>query len=288
MSLSQDVDHLIRRTVEECIREDLDADGDITTKALFGTSKPVTASIISKDHGILSGIYLVEPIFTTLDPAITITPHCVEGSTLAPQTAICTLEGCLYAILAGERIALNFMQHLSGVATHTARLSHKIAHTGAVLLDTRKTTPNLRLLEKKAVAAGGGRNHRMGLFDMILIKRNHIALAGGIEPALQSAHSWKQDTGKNVAIEIEVCSFDDFRLACAHGPDYIMLDNMSVEVMHRCVRYRDEQKPGIKLEASGKVTEHNIVSFAETGVDFISCGSITHSTRSLDIHLKTT
>ncbi len=280
---------VIDRTLDECIEEDLNTEGDVTTKALFGTSRTINASIISKDEGVLSGVYLIEPLFKKLDPTLKIDHILQEGSSLNPQTVICRLTGCLYAVLAGERIALNFLQHLSGVATHTAKLSKLLRHTGARLLDTRKNTPNLRLFEKKAVAAGGGTNHRLGLYDMILIKQNHIAIAGGIKPALQRAHQWNTSRGEEtrLKIEIEVCSFDEFVKACRLHPEFIMLDNMPVSEMKRCVQHRDADAPQILLEASGKVTRNNIVSFADTGVDFISCGSITHSTRSLDIHMRT-
>jgi nicotinate-nucleotide pyrophosphorylase (carboxylating) len=208
-----------------------------------------------------------------------------DGSPILPGTEICVLDGPLRSICAGERTALNFLQRLSGIATATAGLVGLIAHTKARLLDTRKTTPLLRGLEKRAVIHGGGMNHRFGLFDMVLIKDTHVKAAGGVAKALTRVRSHDAGMKKKVKIEVEVQTWDDLLEALPLGPDRIMFDNMTLELMAACVERARSVAPRIELEASGMINEQSIAKVAETGVDFISVGAITHSVKALDIHL---
>ena len=275
----------ISRIVRLALTEDLGDIGDITSRAIFDRSQQGRAVIKSKDTGVLSGAYLLRPIFHAIDGSLTLTITGRDGQTLEKGTRICTIEGCVQSILAGERIALNFLQRLSGIATATAGLVNRISHTGAKLLDTRKTTPLLRRLEKRAVLDGGGANHRFGLFDMMLIKDTHVKAAGGVAPALTKAKSFAAGMKAPVKIEIEVQTWDEFMEALRFAPDRVMLDNMDPQLLARCVSHVRGKGPAVELEASGAITEATIVSVAETGVDYISVGAITHSIKALDIHL---
>jgi nicotinate-nucleotide pyrophosphorylase (carboxylating) len=275
------IDALVRRALEE----DLSTDGDITSQALFAEGETAAAVIKSKSAGVLSGAYLLGPIFGSLDPGVMIRDLAGDGSALAPGSVVCRLNGPVRPILAGERTALNFLQRLSGIATLTSRLVAAIAHTGAKLLDTRKTTPGLRLLEKQAVVHGGGTNHRFGLFDMVLIKDTHVAAAGGVAEAIRRSREHLLRRGMRMKIEAEARTIAEFNEALAARPDAIMLDNMSVRDMAACVKERSQSAPAVMLEASGNVRLETIVPVAETGVEYISCGAITHSAPALDIHL---
>ena len=243
--------------------------------------------IRSKNAGILSGAYLIKPIFNKIHPDIQIILSCTDGTFLEPGMIIAQLEGPVNGILAGERTVLNFLQRLSGIATLTSRYVAAIAHTQARLLDTRKTTPGLRYCEKMAVVHGGGTNHRIGLFDMILIKDTHVKRSGGVAQALTRALAYR-GTNLSLKIEIEVQSIGEFDQALEFNPDRIMLDNMSIEQMKQCVEILHKKGKAIELEASGNITLSTIGTVAETGVDFISSGSITHSAPALDIHLTVT
>jgi nicotinate-nucleotide pyrophosphorylase (carboxylating) len=265
--------------------EDLGRDGDITSKAVFGENQNGRALIKSKGMGTLSGVFLIDPIFHAIDPSVEIQTMLPDGSKVIPGSEICSLRGSLKSICSGERLALNFLQHLSGVATATAKLAELIAHTGARILDTRKTTPLLRNLEKRAVTHGGGMNHRFGLFDMILIKDTHVKAAGGVAQALRKARPAIAAMNRAVKVEVEVQTPEELMEALPFAPDRIMLDNMSIAQMAECVKRVRSTAPGIELEASGNVDEHSVVPIAETGVDFISVGAITHSVKAMDIHL---
>jgi nicotinate-nucleotide pyrophosphorylase (carboxylating) len=271
--------------IERALAEDLGAAGDITSQALFDVRETAGAVIKSKSSGILSGAQVLPPLFHYIDPDVSVNILCENGSTLSSGTRICELRGPVRAILAGERVALNFLQHLSGVATATGGLVRLIAHTRAKLLDTRKTTPLLRALEKDAVVHGGGINHRFGLFDMVLIKDTHIKAAGGVRPAVVKAQEYIRASGLKVAIEVETQSVAEFREALESRPQRIMLDNMKNDDMAACAILRDSSGVPVELEASGNVSAETIAAIAETGVDFISVGSITHSAPALDIHL---
>jgi nicotinate-nucleotide pyrophosphorylase (carboxylating) len=274
---------LIDDLIERALKEDLGSDGDVTSLAIFGPKDPAVAVIKSKAAGILAGSFLIGPIFNRLDPSVAIRDLIGDGSVLAHGDRICTIAGPVRALLAGERLVLNFLQRLSGIASLTRRYADAMAHTNARLLDTRKTTPTMRLLEKMAVVAGGGHNHRQGLYDMLLIKDTHIAACGGAAAALKRAQASPLSAGR--AIEIEIQNTADFAEVLPLRPSRIMLDNMSVDDMRQCVIMRDRQKLCVELEASGNVTLATIVSIAETGVDFISCGQLTHSAPALDIHM---
>lgn len=275
---------LLDKIIRQALSEDLGSEGDITSKAIFSNNDQAEAVIKSKEPGILSGVYLIEPIFNIIDSNLSITIKAEEGTPLVNDTEICQITGSIQSILSGERTVLNFLQQLSGIATQTARLVALIKGTKAKLLDTRKTTPTLRLLEKKAVVAGGGMNHRFGLFDMILIKDTHVKAAGSPAQAIHKAKMFC-NTHADVTIEVEIQSIDDFFDAVRETPDRIMLDNMSIDDMVTCVSHIQKMKLPIELEASGNVTTENIKAIAATGVDYISTGSITHSAKALDIHL---
>ena len=267
------------------LAEDLGKGGDCTSIALFSPKDTGSAVIKSKEMGVLSGAYLLAPLFSKIDPSLSVAVLLSDGAPLEPGSEICRLRGSVRSILAGERIALNFLQRLSGIATMTARCAAAIRHTGAKLLDTRKTTPCLRALEKLAVRHGGGKNHRFGLFDMMLIKDTHVNQCGGVTAALKKVMT-SRGKGKEPEIEIEVRNTQEFAEALALHPDRIMLDNMSVAAMRDCVeKMSKDGGKHIELEASGNITPDNIAKVAGTGVDFISCGAITHSAKALDIHL---
>ena len=273
------IDHII----EQALLEDLQQTGDITSEAIFSDQDTAHAVIKSKSSGILSGAYLINPIFSRINRQIEIDLLAKDGGQLNKGTVICTLSGPVKAILAGERIALNFLQRLSGIATLTNQYVQAIKHTGARLLDTRKTTPNLRILEKKAVLHGGGCNHRFGLFDMILIKDTHVKRSGGVGNALEKALFYRGNN-KDLKIEVEVQSVPEFEEALSFLPERIMLDNMSIADMQKCVSLIKERNVPVETEASGNINLATIES-VENGVYFISSGALTHSAAALDIHL---
>ena len=278
---------ILSTILDHALAEDFGRRGDITSKVIFRPNDITRAVIRSKFNGILSGISLVAPLFSKIDRRVRVRPLLRNGAALAPGTEICTLAGPVRTILAGERTALNFLQRLSGIATLTARYAGAIAHTRARLLDTRKTTPGLRLLEKQAVVHGGGCNHRFGLYDMMLIKDTHVKRAGGIAQALGKTLR-ARGKARTPKIEIEVQTIPEFEQALVLGPDRIMLDNMSVRDMRACVEKVLASGATVELEASGNITLETIAAIAETGVDFISCGAVTHSAPALDIHLLIT
>ena len=283
--MSTDEGPLFTSLISRALSEDLGLRGDITTQALFDADHPGRAVIKSKQSGVVSGIQLMEPLFHHIDPSLTVGVFARNGDDITPGTRICRLEGRVRSILAGERVALNFLQHLSGIATATRGLAALISHTRAKLLDTRKTTPLLRLVEKEAVVHGGGCNHRFGLFDMILIKDTHVKAAGGVLPAAVKAQEYVRRSGFDVKIEIEIQSLDQFKDALSAGIDRIMLDNMDIQDMAACVALAQKSGSSVETEASGNVSAQTIVAIAETGVDYISVGAITHSAPALDIHL---
>jgi len=274
-------------TLNRALAEDLGNEGDITSEALFAATDRARAMIKSKASGVISGAYLIEPLFSRIDPTMHIELLLRDGDPLLKDAVICRLEGPIRAILSGERIALNFLQRLSGIATLTSRYASAIAHTSALLLDTRKTVPGLRPLEKLAVTHGGGMNHRSGLFDMMLIKDTHVRHAGGVAAALKKVLASRHGSF-HPAIEIEVQSVKEFEEALPLSPDRIMLDNMSIPDIAACVKKKKAAGAAVELEASGSITLDTITEVAHTGVDFISCGAITHSAPALDIHLVIT
>lgn len=250
---------------------------DITTANLISSELQATGIFYAKSVGILAGLTVSQSVFNWLDPKITFTSLKTDGQKLEPGDKIAIVRGAAATLLTGERTALNFMQHLSGIATKTHNMAQMIEPYKAQLVDTRKTTPGLRSLEKYAVKTGGGRNHRQGLFDGVMIKDNHIRVAGGIIPAVNKLRNLIPHT---VKIEVEVENLEELEQALQAGADIIMLDNMDINTMRQAVLITDGKA---LLEASGGINEKTIIAVAQTGVDFISSGAITHSAVSLDI-----
>lgn len=281
-------DQMIESLIKNALAEDLQSAGDVTSKSIFNDSDSTEAVIRVKESGVLSGVSLIVPVFTSIDSRVTVDLKRADGDHLVAGEEICRVKGPIIAVLSGERLALNLLQHLSGIATATSKLVNliRIAKGASKLLDTRKTTPGLRMLEKEAVVHGGGTNHRIGLFDMILAKDTHVKAAGGPDHAVERARKWCHENSMDLKIEVEVESLAHFERALAVRPDRIMLDNMSCEDMSRAVELRNREAPLVELEASGNVSEATIVNIAKTGVDFISVGAITHSVKALDIHLS--
>jgi nicotinate-nucleotide pyrophosphorylase (carboxylating) len=280
-------DEKVKCLLKNAFEEDLSAAGDITTNLLFPQKFMAKALIRSKESGILSGAKLIIPAFKYLDENCSVSVLRNDGEALEYGTAIAEINGNIHTILAAERIILNLLQRLCGIATATKRLSEKISHTNAKVIDTRKTTPTFRFLEKEAVVHGGGQNHRFGLFDMILIKDTHITAENG-QPdiAVVKARENAKLLGVSAKIEVEVQNLQEFSKALSVNPDRIMLDNMSLDDMKIAVEQKNENAKNIEIEASGGINENTIIKIAETGVDFISIGAITNSVKALDIHLK--
>jgi nicotinate-nucleotide pyrophosphorylase len=268
------IDEAVRRALAEDVGK-----GDLTTNALVPENLRAEGLIYSKAHGILAGMPAAKRTFRCLDPEVRFEQEMADGSELAPGSVIAQIKGQGRALLTGERVALNFLQRLSGVATATRELLKIVEGTKAQLVDTRKTTPGLRLLEKYAVRAGGGYNHRLGLDDGVLIKDNHIKVAGGITEAIRRARAVTPHT---IKIEVEVESIDQLNEALEAGAEIIMLDNMSFDMMREAVNITAGRVP---LEASGGISGDTIRKVAETGVDLISVGAVTHSATALDISM---
>jgi nicotinate-nucleotide pyrophosphorylase (carboxylating) len=272
----------IDKIIEQALIEDM-GDGDHTSMATIPPESTGEAHLIAKESGILAGVGIAEKVFHTIDPSLIFNPLIKDGSDLNKGDVIFMLEGKSISILSGERLALNFMQRMSGIATFTRLLANQIKGTRAKLLDTRKTTPLLRELEKYAVKIGGGENHRMGLYDMIMIKDNHIDFAGGIGKAIDATQKYLIEKGKQLKIEIEVRNFKELQEVIDHeGIDRIMLDNFTPQDLKRAVEII---KGKYETEASGGINLQTIRSFAETGVDYISVGALTHQIKSLDLSL---
>lgn len=240
--------------------------------------------LLIKDDGMLAGIELAQMIFESVDPELELSVFLKDGDSIKKGDIAFELNGKSRSILSAERLVLNCMQRMSAIATKTHNMVNLISHTKAKLLDTRKTTPNFRLAEKWAVKIGGGLNHRFALYDMIMIKDNHIDFAGGIAKAIQAANDYIEQNGKDLSIEIETRNLDELNeVLSVGGINRIMLDNMSPEIMKEAVKLIDGR---YETEASGGITEETITAVAESGVDFISVGAITHSYKSLDMSLK--
>lgn len=268
------LDDSLRRWLEEDI-----GTGDLTSEALIPEDAVTTGLIHAKDTGILCGVDVARRVFELLDPSLEFTALAKDGDTLAYGTKIAEIKGSARSVLTGERLALNLLQHLSGVATQTKQLADIAKPYGTRVVDTRKTTPGLRQLEKYAVRVGGGHNHRLGLYDAILIKDNHIAVAGGVKEALARAKAYASHMTK---IEIEVESLAQAKEAVQGGADVIMLDNMAPDEMKECV---DMIGHRAVVEASGGITAKNLAAAAAAGVDVISVGALTHSVKAVDISL---
>ena len=273
------MEHLIEKLIEEALSEDI-GHGDITSEAVIPEEASSTAEIIAKQDLVLAGVLIAREVFRKLDPLVQFTPLAHDGGRVQSGFVIAQVQGRTRMLLAGERVALNLMQHLSGIATYTARFVDALEGSRAEILDTRKTLPGLRALEKYAVRMGGGRNHRFGLYDGILIKDNHIKAAGGIIKAMADI---RKKVHPLLKIEVEVKTLGEVREAMAAGATMILLDNMPPALMKQAVGIIGERVP---VEASGNVTLENVKAIAETGVDFISSGSLTHSAPAADISMK--
>jgi nicotinate-nucleotide pyrophosphorylase (carboxylating) len=276
----QKVDAKTKQLIRLALAEDAGR-GDITSDALVDSKLSGRAVIAAKNDGVLAGLTVAKEVFQTVNRRITFKMLRRDGQRVKKGEKIAVIEGKVKAILTAERTALNFLQRLSGIATLTAQYVQKIKGTKAKMLDTRKTTPGLRVLEKQAVKAGGGENHRMGLFDMFLIKENHVKAAGGIAEAIRKAKSKRQKE----KIEVEVRNLSELKEAIAAKPDWIMLDNMNIAQMKMAVRTIRSASSGMKIEASGNINLRNVRRIALTGVDFISVGALTHSAPALDLTL---
>jgi nicotinate-nucleotide pyrophosphorylase (carboxylating) len=265
------------RVVAAALAEDV-GDGDLTTEGVVPAEARCSAELLVKEPGVLCGVPAAARVFQTLDPDVAVEALVEEGARLDGAAAVARLEGPARAILTGERTALNLLGRLSGIATLTSRYVGAVAGTRARILDTRKTTPGLRSLERYAVRCGGGRNHRFGLHDAILLKENHLRIAGGIGPATAAL----ADRG-GTFVEVEAETIAEVAEALEARVDRILLDNMTVEDVGRAVKLAGGRVP---LEASGGITLENVRAYARTGVDFISVGALTHTARSLDVSLE--
>jgi nicotinate-nucleotide pyrophosphorylase (carboxylating) len=272
------LDHrFVADVVARALAEDVGA-GDVTTRATVPDGARASATITQKAPGVVFGLEVAETAFRQADPALEVERLCPEGEWQEPGTPVLRVTGSAAGILTAERTALNFLQRLSGVATMTAKYVLAVEGTGAKILDTRKTTPTLRPLEKAAVVAGGGTSHRFGLFDMVLIKENHVEAAGGVGAAVRAARERFPD----LPLDVEVQTAEEAREALAAGAPRILLDNMSPDEMRAIV---DETAGRAELEASGGIDLSTVLAVAETGVDFISVGALTHSAPALDLSL---
>jgi nicotinate-nucleotide pyrophosphorylase (carboxylating) len=279
-------DEACRRLVEWALQEDLDARGDITSQAVIPADRLGRAAFTARAAGVIAGFPAVELVLNAIDPSLHLQVLSDDGPRVEPGAQLAIVSGSMQSILAAERTALNFLQRLSGVATLTRRYVDAVAGLACRILDTRKTTPGWRLLEKYAVRAGGGHNHRIGLYDSILIKDNHLAcLNGGAGAITKAVEAARQTAGPGVSLEIEVDNLDQLDQALASRPDIVLLDNMRPAELREAVRRRNVTAPAVLLEASGGVTLDRVRRFAETGVDCISIGALTHSAPALDIAL---
>ena len=272
-------------TIEDIIHEALYEDiktGDITTKATVAEAQQGVARIISRQQGVIAGTKIAEHVFKQVDTDLLVKIDYSDGDAVQENETVLIVEGKAGAILQAERVALNFLAHLSGIATITAEYVSIVTGTSAKITDTRKTTPLLRAMEKEAVLSGGGVNHRMGLYDMILIKENHVRAAGGILNAVTQTHRFISEMGLSAAIEVETRNLDEVREALTTEIDRIMLDNMTIEEIKEAVELINHQ---VEVEVSGGVNLSNVREMALCGPDFISVGAITHSVKAFDFSL---
>lgn len=294
MKIVREEEKYLDGLIDVALTEDVGV-GDVTTAAVVPKGRKGLAEVIARDGGVIAGLEFTQNLFKKLDKDLKIETELQDGQKIKEGEVVLTIEGELEPILRGERVALNFLGRLSGIATLTSKFVERIKGTESKILDTRKTTPGMRLLEKYAVTVGGGENHRFGLYDMILIKENHLAASGGIEAALRAARLYVdeyegQTKGRHsLKIEVEVKNTEELKEALKFSPDIIMLDNFDVEEIKEGVeivkRSEVEKGEAPKLEVSGGVNLKNVREIAETGVDFISVGALTHSPKTLDFSL---
>ena len=276
-------EQLIDELIDLAFAEDI-GDGDHTTLCCIPDTAMGKSRLLIKEPGILAGVEIARKIFHRFDPDLKMTVYIEDGTAVKPGDVAFVVEGRVQSLLQTERLMLNVMQRMSGIATMTHRYVKKLEGLHTRILDTRKTTPGMRMLEKEAVKIGGGVNHRIGLFDMILLKDNHVDFAGGIEQAITRAQNYLKEKGKSLKIEIEVRNFDELEQAMkVGGIDRIMLDNFNIENTKEAVRRINGR---FEVESSGGITFDTLRDYAECGVDFISVGALTHSVKSLDMSFK--
>ena len=277
------VNELEEKLIDLAFAEDI-GDGDHTTLCCIPEDAEGAQKLLVKEEGILAGVEVAKRIFRRFDLGLQVEQLLNDGAHVKPGDIAFIVRGSVRSLLQTERLMLNVMQRMSGIATVTARYMKELEGTGCKVLDTRKTTPGMRVLEKEAVRIGGGMNHRIGLFDMILLKDNHVDFAGGIKAALDRSHAYLKEKGMNLKIEIEVRNFDELQQALDHGgADRIMLDNFSVADTRKAVEIINHR---CEVESSGGITLATIRQYALCGVDFISVGALTHSVKSLDLSFK--
>lgn len=277
------VDELNDRLIDLAFSEDI-GDGDHTTLCCIPEDEMGKSQLIIKESGILAGIRVAKQVFHRFDPTIKVEVLIEDGTPVKPGDIAMVVSGKVRSLLQTERLMLNIMQRMSGIATMTAKYVKRLEGTHTRVLDTRKTTPGMRMMEKEAVKIGGGVNHRIGLFDMILLKDNHVDFAGGIDAALDKCHEYLKEKGLDLKIEIEVRSFDELQQVLNHGGvDRIMLDNFNTDDTKKAVAMINHR---YETESSGGITYDTIRDYAECGVDFISVGALTHSVKGLDMSFK--
>lgn len=275
----------IRECVRLALREDM-GDGDLTAQLVPADAR-ATATVICREPAVLCGTAWFDEVFHQLDPALLVEWKCGDGQAVAADTLLCRLQGSARTILSGERTALNFLQTLSATATVARQYARAVGHTDCRILDTRKTIPGLRTAQKYATRCGGASNHRIGLFDGILIKENHIIACGGIEPAVAAA----REQGAELTVEVEVENLEEMRAAVTAGADMLLLDNFSIADLRRAVELNRSHcaelgREPARLEASGNITEAGLAEIAATGVDFISIGALTKHVRAIDLSMR--
>lgn len=276
-------EELIDELIDLAFAEDI-GDGDATTLCCIPATEMGRSRLIIKEEGIIAGVEMARRVFEKFDPELKMTTYINDGAQVKPGDVAFVVEGKVQSLLQTERLMLNIMQRMSGIATTTARYQAKLDGLKTRVLDTRKTTPGMRIMEKEAVRIGGGCNHRIGLFDMILLKDNHVDFAGGIENAIYNANKWCAENGKNLKIEIEVRNLDELGQVLDYGHvDRIMLDNFTPELTRKAVEMIDGR---FETESSGGITIDTLRSYGECGVDYISVGALTHSVKSLDMSFK--
>ncbi len=276
---------MMAEVVERALAEDVGA-GDISTDWTVGPHVLARAELIAREAGVVAGLEAAAAVFRAVESRIGFEALVSDGDRVDSDAVLAEVSGPAAGILTAERTALNFLQRMSGVATATAGYVDAVAGTGVLILDTRKTAPGLRTFDKYAVSAGGGTNHRAGLFDMVLLKENHIRASGGIRPAVEAVRSRMAGCGREVGVEVEVEALDQLSEAIAVGVDRIMLDNMELETMREAVRIAAAEGAGRpEVEASGGISLDTVRAVAETGVDVISVGALTHSAKALDVSL---
>lgn len=268
--------------IKKAVKEDMGKNGDVTTDSIISPNKKGRAVLKAKSDGIICGLHVFEDTFFYIDKELKIETFFNDGDRIVKGDIVAVIKGSLNSILKAERTALNFIQRMSGISTCANQFAEAVKGTKAEILDTRKTLPGFRTLDKYAVKTGGAKNHRIGLFDMFLIKDNHISAAGGITKAVEKALKFRKKKGLDSKIEVEIKNIEEFKEAVKLDVDWIMLDNMNVEDIKKCVKLNKGKK---KLEISGNVNLERVRELAETGADYISVGALTHSVKAMDLSL---